>query len=64
MDEKSIFPEEIVKDMGRLSMMGIPYPVEYGGAGKDVISYAIAVEELSRVDAGVGVILSAHVSLA
>mgnify|MGYP000668255603 CR=1 FL=1 len=43
--------------------MGIPYPKEYGGAGLDAISYAIAVEELSRVDGGTGVILSAHVSL-
>lgn len=44
-------------------MMGIPYPKEYGGAGLDTISYAIAVEELSRVDGGTGVILSAHTSL-
>ena len=43
--------------------MGLPYPKEYGGAGADVLSYAIAVEELSRVDGGTGVILSAHVSL-
>ena len=63
MDEKSIFPEKIIKEMGQLSIMGIPYPKEYGGAGMDLISYAIAVEELSRVDAGVGVALSAHVSL-
>ena len=49
--------------MGELGFMGIPYPKEYGGAGMDVISYAIAVEELSRVDGGTGVILSAHVSL-
>ena len=46
-----------------LPILGIPYPKEYGGAGLDVISYAIAVEELSRVDGGTGVILSAHVSL-
>ena len=64
LDEKSIFPEKIVKEMGQLSIMGLPFPSKYGGAGKDIISYAIAVEELSRVDAGVGVILSAHVSLA
>lgn len=64
LDENNIFPEEIVKDMGQLSLMGLPYPTEFGGAGKDVVSYAVAVEELSRVDAGVGVILSAHVSLA
>lgn len=63
LDEENMFPEKIVKEMGQLSLMGIPYPVKYGGAGKDVLSYAIAVEELSRIDAGVGVILSAHVSL-
>ena len=43
--------------------MGIPYEKKYGGAGSDVLSYAIAVEELARVDGGAGVILSAHVSL-
>lgn len=46
-----------------MGMMGIPYSKEYGGAGLDVISYAIAVEELSRIDGGTGVILSAHTSL-
>ena len=46
-----------------MGLMGIPYPKEYGGAGLDINSYAIAVEELSRVDGGSGVILSAHVSL-
>ncbi|MHC6179972.1 acyl-CoA dehydrogenase family protein [Clostridium sp. JNZ X4-2] len=64
LDEKNMFPEEIVREMGQSSFMGIPYPLKYGGAAKDVLSYIIAVEELSRVDAGVGVILSAHVSLA
>ena len=54
---------EAIKKMGEMEMMGIPYPKEYGGAGLDVMSYAIAVEELSRVDGGTGVILSAHVSL-
>ena len=52
LDEKSIFPEKIVKEMGQLSIMGLPFPLKYGGAGKDIISYTIAVEELSRVDAG------------
>ena len=46
-----------------IGRMGIPYPKEYGGAGLDILSYAIAVEELARVDGGSGVILSAHVSL-
>ncbi len=63
LDKENRFPEEAVKRMAELGLMGIPYPKEYGGAGLDVISYAIAVEELSRVDGGTGVILSAHVSL-
>lgn len=63
LDRENQFPDEIVWKMGRLGLMGIPYPKEYGGAGMDMTSYAIAVEELSRVDGGVGVILSAHVSL-
>lgn len=63
MDQNNEFPMEAVKKMGEMNLMGIPYPKEYGGAGLDVMSYAIAVEELSRVDGGTGVILSAHVSL-
>ncbi len=65
LDLDNKFPDEAVKEMGKkkLDIMGIPYAKEYGGAGLDVISYAIAVEELSRVDGGVGVILSAHTSL-
>ncbi|MCD8224022.1 MAG: acyl-CoA dehydrogenase family protein [Clostridiales bacterium] len=63
MDQGNEFPADAIKKLGELGLMGIPYPVEYGGAGLDIISYAIAVEELSRVDGGTGVILSAHVSL-
>lgn len=63
LDEENKFPDEVVADLGRNGWMGIPYPKEYGGAGLDVVSYAIAVEELSRVDGGAGVILSAHTSL-
>ena len=63
MDKENEFPAEAVRKMGKLGYMGLPYPKEYGGAGQDVLSYAIAVEELSRVDGGTGVILSAHVSL-
>lgn len=63
MDQGNEFPADAIKKLGELGLMGIPYPVEYGGAGLDIISYAITVEELSRVDGGTGVILSAHVSL-
>ncbi|WP_083329052.1 acyl-CoA dehydrogenase family protein [Peptoniphilus raoultii] len=63
LDQANEFPDEIVKKMGENGWMGIPYSKEYGGAGLDALSYAIAVEELSRVDAGCGVILSAHTSL-
>lgn len=65
LDKENQFPDEVVKKMGDsgIGIMGTPYPKEYGGAGLDALSYAIAVEELSRVDGGVGVILSAHVSL-
>ena len=63
LDKENQFPDDVVKKMAELGLMGIPYPKEYGGAGLDVLSYAIAVEELSRVDGGTGVILSAHVSL-
>ena len=63
LDQQNEFPDEAVKKLAELGLMGIPYPKEYGGAGLDVLSYAIAVEELSRVDGGTGVILSAHVSL-
>ena len=63
LDQQNEFPEEAVRKLGQLGLMGIPYPKEYGGAGLDVLSYAIAVEELARVDGGAGVILSAHVSL-
>ncbi len=63
LDQNSEYPAEIIKKLADMNLMGIPYPKEYGGAGLDILSYAIAVEELSRVDGGCGVILSAHVSL-
>lgn len=63
MDKENAFPDNAVADLGKMGLLGIPYPKEYGGMGLDVISYAIAVEELSRVDGGTGVILSAHTSL-
>jgi alkylation response protein AidB-like acyl-CoA dehydrogenase/rubredoxin len=63
MDKENGFPDEAIRKFGELGLMGIPFPKEYGGAGLDILSYAIAVEELARVDGGTGVILSAHVSL-
>ncbi|HOB87099.1 MAG TPA: acyl-CoA dehydrogenase [Bacillota bacterium] len=62
-DEKEEFSREIFDKMGELGITGIPWPEEYGGAGSDYVSYAIAVEELSRVEASAGTTLSAHVSL-
>ncbi|MFV0497932.1 MAG: acyl-CoA dehydrogenase family protein [Candidatus Fimivivens sp.] len=63
LDKENQFPEEAVAALGEMGLMGIPFPVDCGGMGLDMISYAIAVEELARVDGGTGVILSAHTSL-
>ncbi|QQE74258.1 acyl-CoA dehydrogenase [Brevibacillus composti] len=63
-DEEERFDRAIFEQMAELGLTGIPWPEEYGGAGADYLSYVIAVEELSRVDASIGVTLSAHVSLA
>ena len=62
-DEKELFPRDIFDQMGQLGLLGLPYPEEYGGAGSDYVSYAIAVEEISRVCASTGIGLSVHVSL-
>ncbi|MGJ0847253.1 acyl-CoA dehydrogenase [Tissierella praeacuta] len=62
-DETERFPRETVDKMAKYNMLGIPFPVEYGGAGGDELAYAIAVEELSKACATTGVILSAHTSL-
>ena len=63
LDQQNEFPDEAIRKLGEMGLMGIPFPAEYGGAGLDALSYAIAVVELARVDGGAGVILSAHVSL-
>ena len=62
-DEHKIWPAEIVKKMGELGFMGVAIDERYGGAGLDYISYAIMIEELSRVDASIGVIASVNNSL-
>ncbi|MDR0138975.1 acyl-CoA dehydrogenase [Metabacillus idriensis] len=61
--EKGEFPREILRKMGSLGLMGIPIPEQYGGAGMDFTSYIIAIHELSKVSATVGVILSVHTSV-
>jgi butyryl-CoA dehydrogenase len=63
-DDREEFSREIFDKMGELGLTGIPWPEEYGGGGCDFLSYVIAVEELSRVDASAGITLSAHTSLA
>ena len=62
-DREERYPEETVKQMAEMNMLGIPFPEEYGGAGMDNLSYAQCVEELSKVCASTGVIVSAHTSL-
>ena len=63
LDREKRFPYEIVAQLGRLGLMGIPFPEEYGGAGADSLAYALAVEELTRVDSSVAITLCAHTSL-
>jgi alkylation response protein AidB-like acyl-CoA dehydrogenase len=63
LDRTKSFPYEIVKQLGDLNLMGIPFPEEYGGAGADSLAYAIAVEELTRIDSSVAITLCAHTSL-
>jgi alkylation response protein AidB-like acyl-CoA dehydrogenase len=62
-DEQSRFPLETVKELGRLGLLGVIFPPEYGGAGMGYIEYVLAIEELSRVDGSVGIIVAAHTSL-
>ena len=62
-DENGEFPLQVVKELGRLGLMGIVFPQEYGGAGMGYVEYVTAIEELSRVDGSVGIILAAHTSL-
>jgi alkylation response protein AidB-like acyl-CoA dehydrogenase len=63
LDRESRFPYELVAEMGELGLMGIPVPEEYGGAGADTISYALAIEELTRIDSSVAITVAAHTSL-
>jgi len=63
LDRESRFPYELVAEMAEIGLLGLPIPEEHGGAGGDTVSYAIAIEELTRIDASVGVTVAAHTSL-
>jgi short-chain 2-methylacyl-CoA dehydrogenase len=63
LDREHRFPYELVAEMAELGLMGMPIPEEFGGGGTDTISYAIAVEELTRIDSSVAITMAAHVSL-
>ena len=63
LDRTKAFPYRIVAELGRLNMMGIPFPQEYGGGGGDTLAYVLAVEELARVDSSVAITVCAHTSL-
>ena len=62
-DEASEFPLATIKELGKLGLLGTIFPAEYGGAGMGYVEYVIAIEELSRVDGSVGIIVAAHTSL-
>jgi len=62
-DEHGQFPIDVVKELGKMGVMGMIFPTEYGGAGLGYVEYVIAIEELSRVDGSVGIIVAAHNSL-
>ncbi|MGG3719416.1 acyl-CoA dehydrogenase [Bacillus subtilis] len=63
MEKTDEFPFQLIKKMGEHGLMGIPVPEQYGGAGADVVSYILAIHEISRISAAVGVILSVHTSV-
>ena len=62
-DEASHFPKEIIPKLGEMGLLGVIFPEEYGGAGLGYAEYAVVIEELSRVDGSVGIIVAAHNSL-
>ena len=63
LDRTKAFPYAIVQKLGELNLMGIPFPLEYGGGGGDTLAYTLAVEELARVDSSVAITMCAHTSL-
>src|SRR5438309_9651325 len=62
-DEKQAFPREIFAKLAELGLMGVAWPTEYGGSGMSTLDWAVVMEELARVDAGVALSLAAHHSL-
>ena len=63
LDREHRFPYELVAELAELGLMGMPIPEEYGGGGSDTLSYAIAIEELTRIDSSVAITVAAHTSL-
>jgi short-chain 2-methylacyl-CoA dehydrogenase len=63
LDHEARFPYELVAQLADLGLMGLPIPEEYGGAGGDTVSYALAIEELTRIDSSVAITVAAHTSL-
>ena len=63
LDATGEFPYALVRQMGELGLLGLPFPEEYGGAGADFLSYCLAIEEISRGDVSVGITMEAHTSL-
>jgi alkylation response protein AidB-like acyl-CoA dehydrogenase len=63
LDREHRFPYELVAELSELGLMGMPFPEEYGGGGTDTLAYAIAIEELTRVDSSVAITVAAHTSL-
>ncbi len=63
LDREHRFPYDLVAELAELGLMGMPIPEEYGGGGADTVSYAIAIEELTRIDSSVAITVAAHSSL-
>jgi short-chain 2-methylacyl-CoA dehydrogenase len=63
LDSSGSFPYQLVSELADLGLMGLPIPEQYGGAGGDTVSYAIAIEELTRIDSSVAITVAAHTSL-
>ena len=62
-DEGNVFPEDVIRKLGKLGYLGSVFPETYGGAGLDYVDYCAIIEELARVDPSVGLIVAAHTSL-